>query len=670
MIFQVVLFNILTLTIIGIIGYFPARHLAAKTNNTGKITILFFSFVLGYFIFESVVGIWFTKGYTMQVLNFLPFLLLFFLPGKSEMGGDKEEKAVYLLIPFAIIFFSSWYFLRSYSINLQTIDYYPFIDLVSYAGTAFGMQWSGAEVTFADAAVYYPEAGKVNLYHFTELWAAVGLSKLFSVTELWAMCFLIPVFLLVLVSTGLTSIASRWKLHIIFSLFLIGALIYSNSKLLIFKDIFFYNLLDLCGLKISLIIPVFLFLFKIRKNQPILLVFLLWLPQVNILLGVLLACIFGLYFLVNIRNLRSMIPLHVWIGYLFYGLCFIFLAMKGKGSQSGPAFLEFSGSTAIGTFFSYMREAIFNLGFNYWMAFLVLSTLLVNRKYGLLILPFIFSKGIAKGITYLIPSSLPLIAGVEIVLFFTILLGLNQRLKIFPAKLYWGFVVLTILCLAGGIGYSLTGFMDFEQIYTLFACSSFFILVFFLFEKVEGESGFLSLDAFEPYKWFLGSLILVLITWQTFRFQRVIPFDKEFYESIGLQLKKESGNQFSAYFSSRKYLPFPLHIKAGFPLLFNNSTAISTPVTMFEDSSWIGKDIEWHVKVFPFYAFCFSKPGFNPKNDLQTMKERFIKEKRIRYIWIDEGYPKEKLNFLNGQVKKKFVSKTDRLEFWILNEEK
>jgi hypothetical protein len=157
------------------------------------------------------------------------------------------------------------------------------------------------------------------------------------------------------------------------------------------------------------------------------------------------------------------------------------------------------------------------------------------------------------------------------------------------------------------------------------------------------------------------------VTWKTFRFQRVLPFDTQFYKQIEVTIFNETGDFRSAYFSSRRYSPFPLHIKAGFPLLFNWSSAVSTPVTMFEDSSWRGKNIEWHVRAFPFYSFCKSKPEFNEKRDVPSMQAAFLKKYAIRYLWMDGDYDQKKMNFLEKAVQKKVKSEKDKMEFWIID---
>lgn len=668
MLIQIVIYNLLSVLGIGMAGYFPALLLERKTTFQGIVTRLFFSLILGFFIFESLVAIWVAKGLTMQILNLIPFAIIYLLPDNKIIKQPSEEKPLMLLLPMAMLLFSSWYFLRSYSKDLQNIDFYPFIDIVNYASSSFGMFHSGSEVSFADAAVFFPEKGRINLYHFTDLWAATGLSRIFSVTELWTFCFLLPVFLFVLISFGLASNSTKNQRPIYFTLALLIALCFSNSKLLFFSDYFFYNVLDLCGIKISLIIPFFLFLYRLKGHPQAILAFLLMLPQVNILLAVVLAIGVGIYFMIHIKNFRLAFSLPVMLGYFVFGAGFLFLMFIGKGSDAGgPVLLPFSISIATLTFFNYLREAFFNLGFLYWVAFLQLAALLVNRQYIVLVMPFIIAKAVSKLVLHFLPEMSEWSAVPEVLIFFIILYRIDRRFRIIPMALYQGFLLAIGLCFVGAVGYSVTGFMDFEQIYTLFTCSCFFIIAFLIFNHDPDDQGLLSLIKLDRYKWIIGTVILLFITFQTFRFQRVLYFDKSFYSQIKAQIKPISGDKYSAYFSSRRYSPFPLHIKTGFPLMFTWSSAISTPVTMFEDESWLGKNIQWHVEQYPFHKYCLSKTGFDPAKNLEDCKKSFLKEKGIRYLWIDADYDKSRLAFLETAVQKRFSSASDKLEFWLID---
>ena len=670
MLFQVFAFNLIVLLAFVFLGFYPCRLLERKTQTVGILTKAFLSLFLGYILFETGLAIIETKSHTVQWLNIIPIGFLYFLPDKISLKTRDNQKPIHFFIPISVLVFACWYFTKSYAFDLQTIDKYPFIDIVSYAATSFGLDRSGTEVSFADAAIYNPQPSQINLYHFTELWASAGFCKIFGVTSLWSMCFIVPVFLFSIIGFGLGSIATERKEPAIFSILLIVVFCFSNHKLLFFDDVFLLNVLDLHGLKLSLIIPCFLFLYHLRNHRQVLLLFLLWMPQINILLSVLLGLVIGVYFFTTFFTKEERISAQVWFAYILFSLVFLGLVWSGKGQSGGPAFREFSIQLALHTSFNYTREAFFNLGFNYWAVFIVVAAAVSNWKYVLLLPPFLFSKGVFKGLGMVLPVFQGFASEIEVVLLFLFLVLLNRKFKIFHARFYLGFAIIVILCLVAGIGYALTGFMDFEQIFTLVAASSIFIVCFFLFESVEGQTGFLFLIKTSWVKWGLASCVLVFVLWKTIRFQRALPFDQKFYNEITMELESEKGDLFSAYISNRRYSPFPLHIKAGFPLLFTFPTAFSTPVTMFEDSSWRGKDIAWHVEQFPFYSFYKAKKQDFPDGDLPNLKGQFLKEKKIRFLWIDEGYDPNKLSFLDKSVKKKFVTAADHLEFWIIDPEK
>jgi hypothetical protein len=161
----------------------------------------------------------------------------------------------------------------------------------------------------------------------------------------------------------------------------------------------------------------------------------------------------------------------------------------------------------------------------------------------------------------------------------------------------------------------------------------------------------------------LGILLLALV-FKTVRFQRVLPFDQAFYD----QIRHEAGSvSRSVFFTSKRYAPFPLHVKAGFPLLFYFPDAHSTPVTQFEDSSWLGKNIAWHVMQFPFYYF-----STRPENEAYSREENslnFIKKNNMRFAWVDDDYPHSRLDFLKPYAEKIWHSGTDKLALWKLKPE-
>jgi hypothetical protein len=669
LLYQVILFDVLILLVTGLAGYFPARLIERKSGADGWVSRIFLALISGYFILESLYAIRVTTGFTMQWLNFLPFLMICFLPdvNKNPVEMHRQNKRL-LLIPVGILIFSCWYFTRSYSSDLLHLDHYPFIDVVSYASSAYGMKFSGTEVSFADAALYYPGQTRLNLYHFTDLWAAGGISELFQLPELRSLCFYVPVFFLTLMAAGLVTLPGSQKIPSVYLGILILAVCFANGKLLFAQDYFLLSVLDLHGIKLSLIIPVFLFLFRLRHHPQILLAFLLWLPQVNILLAVAMAFGLGIYTFRNMKSIRNLYSVPVVVGYVVFAIVFLFLLKTGSGPETaGPEKIPFSFVLALKTTFLYLRESLFNLWFNYWAVFVVLAALVNNRNALVLVVPYLVAKVISKIAVLLLPVSTEWMAGPEVLMALCILYFLEKRYPVLPLFTGFATAILSLLCLTGAIGYSLTHFMDFEQIYTLVSGTCFLIAAFALFIPLEGRSGFLDSVGLSKFKWIAGSLVLGVVTWKTFRFQRVLPFDTQFYKQIEITIFNEEGDFRSAYFSSRRYSPFPLHIKAGFPLLFNWSSAVSTPVTMFEDSSWQGKNIEWHVRAFPFYSFCKSKPQFNEKQDVALMQADFLKKYAIRYLWVDGDYDQKKINFLEKAVQKKVKSEKDKMEFWIID---
>ena len=666
---EIIIFNVLFIIATGLAGYFPARLIERKSGAEGHVSQIFLALLSGYFILESLYAIRVTSGFTMQWLNFLPFLMIWFLPDVNPtLGKERLQKRGLLLIPVGILLFSCWYFTRSYSSDLLHLDHYPFIDVVSYASSAYGIKFSGTEVSFADAALYYPGQSRLNLYHFTDLWAAGGISELFQLTELRSLCLLVPVIFLTLMAFGLITLPGVQKIPSFYLGILILAVCFANGKLLFAQDYFLLSVLDLHGIKLSLIIPVFLFLFRLRQHPQILLAFLLWLPQVNILLAVAMAFGLGIYTIRNLKSIRNLYSVPVVIGYGIFAIVFLFLLKTGSGPETaGPEKIPFSFVLALKTTFLYLRESLFNLWFNYWAVFVVLASLVTNRNALVLVVPFLAAKVVSKIAVLLLPVSTEWMAGPEVLMGFGILYFLEKRYPILPSFAGFATLVLSLLCLTGAVGYSLTHFMDFEQIYTLVSGACFLIIAVALFIPQEGRSGFLDSVGLSKFKWIAGCLVLGLVTWKTFRFQRVLPFDTQFYKGLEIILFNETGDFRSAYFSSRRYSPFPLHIKAGFPLLFNWSSAVSTPVTMFEDSSWRGKNIEWHVRAYPFYSFCKSKPEFDEKQDVASMQAAFLKKYAIRYLWVDADYDQRKMTFLEKAVQKKVKSDKDKLEFWIID---
>lgn len=667
MLIQVIGFNAIILAGLVGIGVAPTQLLERKFRTLSLSEFLFSSALIGYFIFESVVATWVTRGQTVQLVNFLPLVFLFFLPDNTETKIPKKQDWLSLLTPILILLFASWYFVKSYAPDLQSIEQYPFIDLVSYASSTFGMVHSGHETTYFDSAIYYPDKFKFNLYHFTELWALAGWSKIFGITELWGISFLLPVVLLALMALGFSALGSSLKISPWVVLPLVFTLIFANGKLLFFEDFFLFNSLDLCGLKLSLLIPVLMFLIIIRHQTALLLAFTFWLPQVNILYIVALGLLW-VYFLAKEKTaFFKILPLAIWVLPTAFLAVYGFLLLSNPGESQEFPLQPFSLLGFLNRSFTYFREAVFNLGYNYWIPMVVISALTVNWKNGLLLIPFGLPKLVSKllMVTYL--PAMRYASITEVLIFILSLWAINRLARIWnptiPSLILGG---LFILCLIAGIGNFLTGYMDFEQIYTLISASVFTIIAFLLFAPKKTASVVFS--TFQSSKWFpfVMSVLCVGLIFKTIRFQRVIPFDKSFYSKISDVLKKESGPKFSAYFSSKSYYPFPLHVQAGFPLLFSFSDALSTPVTPLENTSWMSTERQTQVENFPLMIFANKDSQFLKNGNLEEMQLRFLKEFQIRYLWVDQDYSSAILDSLTSHRKSRFVSNKEGLEFWTI----
>ena len=661
---QVVLINTLALVLMAGIGWLPARLLWTKAGIRHGGFRLFASVFLGYMLSQSLVAIWVTRGLSMQWLNFLPFLILYGMP--AEKHAEPLARYDYrrdLIIVGSLVLICSLYFVRSYSHDFVHIDRYPFIDLVSYAASAYGMGQSGAEVYFSDMALYYPGLSRLDLYHFTELWFVRMISAISGQTELWVVCFILPVFSLGILITGLISLPETRRLPGSLLFLLIFSFCFAFGKLLFFNDSFLFHVLDLFGQKISIIIPALLLLWNLRGNRLIFLALILLLPQINILLGIPLAvfAVAGFFFWPE-QKFRLPV-LKIWLLYGLYAGLFLGLYFLGKGQSSGSLeLMPFSMVKAVSTFFQYGREALYNLGFFYWLPFLSLAALFRSRVYTLLLIPFFAGKLLGKLLPQISSSLLAAVPACEFILAVSGLWWLNRRFFRFPPIAGYLILMIFFLCAVGAAGYAISGFMDFEQIYTLLSCSIFFLFAFALFLLPEPER-YPPLLRFRNNDWLLGILLLALV-FKTVRFQRVLPFDLAFYD----QVRREAGTvSRSVFFTSKRYAPFPLHVKAGFPMLFYFPDAHSTPVTQFEDSSWHGKNIAWHVMQFPFYYFAT-----RPENEAFSRQEnslKFIRKNNIRFAWVDDAYPQSRLDFLKPYTERIWHSGTDKQALWKLKPE-
>jgi len=658
---QILLINVLALVFAAGVGWLPARMLRLKSCNQNLGAGFFHAVLLGFILTQSLYAIWITRGLSMQWLNFLPFIILAGMPSRNSLkqNGFADYRRD-LLITGIMLLICSLYFLRSYSHDFIHIDRYPFIDLVSYAASAYGMGQSGSEVYFSDMALYYPGLSRLDLYHFTELWFVRLVCDLSGQTELWVVCFILPVFSICLLVAALLSLPETRKQPAWLMFILVFSFCFAFGKLLFFEDAFLFHVLDLFGQKISFIIPLLLFLWSLRLDRHLFLSFLLILPQVNILLGVPVAVLAAAGFFFFPGEKFRIPPLKIWVLYFVYAAGFFTLLSLGKGQDSGSLqAMPFSFGKAVSTFFQYGREALYNLGFLYWSPFLLLAGLFRNRIYILVLIPFFAGKAVGKLLPEISPSLVAFIPGLEWVAGVAVLFWINRRYTRFPGLTEYLFLLIFFLCGAGALGYAFSGFMDFEQIYTLMATSLFFIFAFVLFILPVPEK-YPPLLRFR-YKDLVLVILLLALTFKTFRYQRALNFDQAFYNNIRKEAAPVSR---SIFFTGKRYAPFPLHVKAGFPLLFYYPDAHSTPVTQFEDSSWRGKNIAWHVMQYPFYHFC-TQPE-NSRNSLSDNTLQFIRKNGIRFVWIDETYPESRLGYLKPFVKREWKSSGDKLTLWKL----
>jgi hypothetical protein len=670
LIFKVLGFNALALIIIGIMGYFPMKILESRYRPFQFIERIFITTILGYFVFESLTAIWVCKGVTVQWLNLLVILYPLSRPKQIASISDKTEDWKPLIGISAILLFSVWYFVRSYSSNYLQIDHYPFIDNISYSSAAFGMQFSGHENSNFGGAIFFPELFKFNLYHFTELWAIVGWGTLFGASELFSLTFILTVFLMAMAAMGFMAIAKSLKYPIALSIALSLAILFANGKLLFFNDSFLFNTLDLGGLKICLLISILAFLFIIRHNKNLLLVFSILALQANVLFAPALVILWAFNGIKERASLLKQKPaLLILSPFIIAGIYGFMLSFNKSASAElsiqSITVLDFANQAV-----TYFREAVFNLGYGYWLPFILLSILVNSSKSSLLLIPYFFSKISSKGLVMLFPAQITKPEYVEVLFFILTFLAIRPYIRqAWQKNISYLLIGIFILCLLAGLGNRLTNHMDFEQIYTMVSTAAFTFCAFFLFQKGEKEKGLI--PAFDK-KFFplIPSLALLAITFFTFRFQRVIPFDLNFYQLISKKMETSTGNRFSAYFSERPFYPFPLHIQTGFPLLFEFPDAISTPVSIFEDSSWVKSSREGQVKQLPFFLFSESDDSFKNEDDKWKLQLRFIKTFKIQYLWVDKGNDSPSLNWLRPKAKSILISSKENLEFWEIDPEK
>lgn len=660
---QVLLISILLTTILPLLGWIPACYFSDRLNRPTPGFLLFLSLFFGYLLVQSLFAIWITNGITIQWLNFLPFLMV--AKSGARAGGPLFNMVRLsgkdILLSSLMLLVSSVYFVRSYSNDFTNIHRQPFVDLVSYAASAYGMGQSGIEAYFADKALYFPELSGINLYHFTELWLTKLLALVTGKTELWITCFILPVFQLNMVVMALISLPGFRKEKWWMQFLMLLAFCFSFGKLLFFEDVFLYHILDLFGSKLALILPAFVIIWSLRRNLMLLLTSLLFLPQLNILLFplCLILAFNSFYRGINFHNEFPMKQLVT--GYSLYLFFFLLILFLGRDSGSAGLNLQaVEGFHFLRIFFQYGREAIYNLGFWYWMPFIFLAFLFKSRIYGLIFLPFLFGKAFGKLISLMGAGLIDFVPGAEFVVCIAGFWWLNKKWLRFNKQIQFAFRAIFALCMVAACGYAFSGFMDFEQIFTLPSGSFFFLIAFglFILPAPLKHPPILSFKGSE----YLLAASLIALTWSTYRFQRSLPFDESFYKTIESEAGPVSK---SIYFSSKHFAPFPLHVKTGYPLLFSSNDAYSTPVTQFEDSSWHGKNIAWHVRQYPFYIFCEL-----PENKYLSMQQKtllFLKKFGIWFVWIDQTYPQSRLKFLKPFVEKRWVSNIEQKEFWKIN---
>lgn len=645
-----------------------------KTSRFSSGVRLFAPFFLGYWVFISLNAIIVARFATVQWLNLLPFLSLFFWPSAKQSAKVNFSAKDGSTLVFSALFlaFSVWYFVCSYSSNYQLLDHVPFIDTVSYACSAFGMGYARAENSFFDLALYYPQKSSFNLYHFTELWFTQGLSDLLGKPPLWIICLVVPPCLLTLLVLGIFAALENSSLPSWARFFLVLSLCFANAKLLFFSDNFLLNLMDLGGLKIAVLIPLFLWLWLLRSHRFLFILFALWLPQANVLMLPFLAVSFGILLIFKKLSFQDFFNKKVFWAYFLYGLGLAVIVGIGGTGPAGKAHQDFSLPIVLDRTVIYIREAFFNLGFYYYGLFLALAALAVSPRYFWLLFPPLAAKGFSKLVGYFWPLlSNSFHAGLEVGFALLLLLILQLRFKVLPKWMFMGAATLAILCLVAAVGYSTTGFMDYEQIFTIATASLFFVFIVLIFSETwqVGPAPIFSFRGQWANGLAVSAISLGLLSY-TFRFQRSLPFDPDYQAKISKDLAQLPEPKLSAYLTKRRFSPFPLHIKAGFPQLFVYGSAISTAVTMMEDDSWVETDIEHHVTNYPFYLYNLHDTRWMKEKGFQAQRRRFYKQFNIHTLWIDNHFPDDEIGIPDSAVIARHQSPRDTIRCWIIDPQK
>ena len=653
-------------------GYFPMKILERRYRKFSLADAIFCSLILGYFLFESLFAIWLTGGYTSQWINLLCIFSPVFLsisPQPNQYDSEKAQPAFTIAFFLFLIIAISLYFLKSYSDDFIRIGKAPFIDLASYACTSYGIRNSGFESPVFGSLLFFPEKRAFGFYHFSELWFNAGICSLSKVSDMFAFLFFTSPFLILLTSAGLFSLGSKLIKSKILLAALVLAVIGSNGKLILGNDHFLFNALDLCGIKISLLVPLLAFLHLIRKNHGLLLSFSCLAIQSNILY---LPWTGFLWFFL-LKSYKSKRTFSLWLmGIPILNMVLLAALLIAAGSAAGSSTdLTFVFPTPLQVViqtFTYFREAVFNLGFNYWLPFIIISGIFINRSNLILLAPFLSGKILWRLVQMAInpPEIYNSIGetGFFLLAFAISFRYLSQSKKNLIPLLLGG---IFLLCLFGGAGHVITGHMDFEQLYTLATVAVYTLLSIGLFTGNSESSGLVSIEKVAKFRHEIMAVLLLMLLFKTYRLQRSIPFDEEFYRKAGDMMEPINDNLRSACYLNKPLFPFPLHVQAGIPLLTRFPDAISTPMNIFSDSSWQRSSRAAQVHQLPLYIFSTMDEKFKEDGNQINLELRFLQKFKIRFIWVERNVKSETLSIIRRCRIKSIGTKGENMELWEIN---
>lgn len=653
MLFRLIVENLATTGILLLFGGPVIFFLKGRIPAQNSLHQVFLALVSGFFLFESSVAILSTKGATVQWLNLLPFVYLFTRPRQFHSDAQPPVPYSWLLIPLAGMVAGSLYFLKSYASGFTEFDRQPFIDLISYSGTAFSIGQSGIENASFQKALFFPAQTGLGVYHFTELWFSSGIARILGISETYVVSIILPVQILVMMISGILG-ESREKNWPQLPVLILGlALPFANYKTLFGDDVFLYNFLDLTGLKVGLLWVTLLFLWRFRGYGPSFFSLALLLPQENILFVPLVALLYLCFIWLHSLSVRELFSHQLPVLYAIFagtGLLILFLFTK-KGTGHDVNWMAFTAMEGLSKSSVYFREGVFNLGLFYWWPALLVFVLFYEKRYVFFIVAVLGGKIAGKGLGMGIGSGDGLIPVVEIVVFFLVLWLTDNRFR-FINRTIWGLLfILLILCFIGGIGNAATHHMDYEQIFSIFSCAVFPVAVVLGLIHLQSENGLLTFPVLIRWRTWLSSSILLMLTLFTFRWQRVESFDLSFYREVKDVLRSDPSPHFAGYLSIRKLYPFPAHIQAGLPLMMEDCSMISTPLNVWEDKSWAGTERESQVLELAYSIFSNGRQPQNRADDMR-LKTSFLKTYQIRYLWKDKGYPDDFLRLIQPAVLK------------------